>query len=88
MIKKWKCCRPKKISPYLAITAPEVADKLTRGSSVQWYTVEDEVESTFPEFSYGVEFNETNTQKVTICEVVVMAASVATKNKTNPRGVY
>ena len=50
------------------VTAPEVADKMTMGSSVQWYTVEDENESTFPEFSYGVEFNETNTQKVTMGE--------------------
>jgi len=50
------------------VTAPEVADKMTMGSSVQWYTVEDEKESNFPEFSYGVEFNETNTQKVTMGE--------------------
>ena len=49
-------------------TAPEVADKMTMGSSVQWYTTEDKEETTFPDFSYGVEFNETNTQKVTMGE--------------------
>jgi len=49
-------------------TAPEVADKMTMGSSVQWFTTEDEEEIIFPEFSYGVEFNETNTQKVTMGE--------------------
>ena len=49
-------------------TAPEKADKMTMGSSVQWYSVKSEKESGFPEFSYGVEFNEENAQKVTMGE--------------------
>ncbi|MDC7218102.1 MAG: FAD-dependent oxidoreductase, partial [Spirochaetales bacterium] len=49
-------------------TAPEKADKVTMGSSVQWYSVESGEESSFPEFSYGVEFDEENTEKVTMGE--------------------
>ena len=49
-------------------TAPEVADKMTMGSSVQWYSVEDEKPSAFPVFQYGVEFNEENAEKVTMGE--------------------
>jgi hypothetical protein len=49
-------------------TAPEVADKMTMGSSVQWYSVEDEKPSAFPLFQYGVEFNEENAEKVTMGE--------------------
>ena len=47
--------------------APEHGDKLTMGSSVQWYSVEGR-KSTFPEFSYGVEFNEDNCEKVKMGE--------------------
>ncbi len=50
-------------------TAPENADKLTMGSSVQWYSKEDSTTVTsFPEFNYGVTFNEENSQKVTMGE--------------------
>ena len=49
-------------------TAPEVADKMTMGSSVQWYSVEENQPVSFPEFQYGVEFNEKNTEKVTMGE--------------------
>jgi hypothetical protein len=49
-------------------TAPEKADKMTMGSSVQWYSLDGIQPSKFPEFSYGVEFNEVNTQKVTMGE--------------------
>lgn len=49
-------------------TAPEVADKMTMGSSVQWYSVEENKPVNFPEFEYGVEFNEKNTEKVTMGE--------------------
>src|SRR5690554_4136847 len=49
-------------------TAPEVADKLTMGSSVQWYSVIDDQPVSFPEFAYGVEFNGKNTEKVTMGE--------------------
>ena len=47
--------------------APEHGDKLTMGASVQWYSVEG-AKSSFPEFSYGVEFNEENCQNVTMGE--------------------
>ncbi|GHS91408.1 pyridine nucleotide-disulfide oxidoreductase [Bacteroidia bacterium] len=49
-------------------TAPDVADKLTMGSSVQWYSDEKETATGFPEFKYGVNFNEENSQKVTMGE--------------------
>ncbi|MCA1760256.1 MAG: FAD-dependent oxidoreductase, partial [Bacteroidales bacterium] len=49
-------------------TAPEVADKMTMGSSVQWYSVEENQPVSFPKFGYGVEFNEKNTEKVTMGE--------------------
>ena len=49
-------------------TAPEKADKMTMGASVQWYSEETERPSAFPHFSYGVEFNEANCEKVTMGE--------------------
>lgn len=49
-------------------TAPEKSDKMTMGSSVQWYSKEGEKGSDFPEFDYGMDFNETNAQKVTMGE--------------------
>lgn len=49
-------------------TAPEEADKMTMGSSVQWYSKEGGKVSDFPEFDYGMDFNETNAQKVTMGE--------------------
>ena len=48
--------------------APEKGDAMTMGSSVQWYSVETEQKSSFPEFSYGVEFNEENCEKVKMGE--------------------
>ena len=48
--------------------APEKGDHLTMGSSVQWYSVEDNKESAFPEFCYGITFNEENCEKVTMGE--------------------
>jgi len=46
-------------------TAPEVADKMTMGASVQWYAVDIKKSERFPRFSYGVTFNEANAEKVT-----------------------
>ncbi len=37
---------------------------MTMGSSVQWYSVEDKAPSTFPEFSYGLNFNDESCEKV------------------------
>ena len=48
--------------------APEKGDAMTMGSSVQWYSVETEQKSGFPEFFYGVEFNEENCEKVKMGE--------------------
>lgn len=49
-------------------SAPEVADKMTMGSSVQWYSVESRGESEFPVFEYGLNFNEQSCQRVTMGE--------------------
>ena len=48
--------------------APEKGDKMTMGSSVQWYSVEDAKKSAFPEFEYGVKFTEENCEKVKMGE--------------------
>ena len=48
--------------------APEQPDKLTMGASVQWYSVEADRKTSFPEFRYGLEFNEENCQKVMMGE--------------------
>ena len=49
-------------------TAPEIADKMTMGASVQWYSVDSNKSSKFPCFDYGMNFNETNCEKVTMGE--------------------
>lgn len=55
-------------SEYGEDMAPEVADDMTMGASVQWYSsVSDKVQK-FPEFNYGVTFNEENCEKVTMGE--------------------
>ena len=49
-------------------TAPEVADKMTMGASVQWYSIDNKKKSSFPHFNYGMNFNEKNCEKVTMGE--------------------
>jgi hypothetical protein len=49
-------------------TAPEVADKMTMGSSVQWYSVDEKKPVGFPFFNYGVKFTAENCEKVTMGE--------------------
>ena len=49
-------------------SAPEVADKMTMGSSVQWYSTEGNKASDFPLFEYGLDFNEQSCQRVTMGE--------------------
>ncbi len=44
--------------------APEVADSITMGASVQWYSVKGKEK--FPEFNYGMGFNDDN------CDNVIM----------------
>ncbi|MFI3286577.1 MAG: FAD-dependent oxidoreductase [Rikenellaceae bacterium] len=51
-------------SEYNESEAPEEADAQTMGSSVQWYSAERDTASTFPEFKYGVDFNEENCEDV------------------------
>jgi len=49
-------------------TAPETGDKMTMGSSVQWYSEEKDNPCDFPVFRYGMDFNDENIQKVTMGE--------------------
>jgi hypothetical protein len=49
-------------------TAPDEGDKMTMGSSVQWYSEEKEAPNAFPLFKYGMDFDEENVQKVTMGE--------------------
>ena len=49
-------------------TAPEVADKMTMGSSVQWYSVDAGRPVSFPSFNYGVTFDDKSCEKVTMGE--------------------
>lgn len=46
--------------------APEVADSITMGASVQWYSVKGKEK--FPEFNYGMGFNDDNCDNVTMGE--------------------
>lgn len=48
--------------------APEVADSLTMGVSIQWYSTEGDKVARFPEFNYGVTFNDNNCERVTMGE--------------------
>ena len=55
-------------SDYNEPSAPEKGDKMTMGSSVQWYSVEESEQSDFPLFEYGLDFNEESCQRVTMGE--------------------
>ena len=48
--------------------AYETADSMTMGASVQWYSVESKKKVKFPLFNYGMDFNEDNSEKVTMGE--------------------
>lgn len=45
-------------------TAPEVADKMTMGSSVQWYAEKLKKASTFPDIQWGIDWDETKAEKI------------------------
>ena len=49
-------------------TAPEVADKMTMGASVQWYSVDTKMICSFPTFNYGIRFNDLNCERITMGE--------------------
>ena len=55
-------------SDYNEPSAPEKGDKMTMGSSVQWYSVEESAQSDFPLFEYGLDFNEESCQRVKMGE--------------------
>ncbi|MDR0815168.1 MAG: FAD-dependent oxidoreductase, partial [Bacteroidales bacterium] len=48
--------------------APDQGDKMTMGSSVQWYSEQNTENSPFPAFKYGLNFNEESAQKVNMGE--------------------
>lgn len=49
-------------------SALEKADNMVMGASVQWYSTKCAKKTTFPEFSYGVKFDSSNCEKVTMGE--------------------
>lgn len=49
-------------------TAPQVTDNMTMGSSVQWYSIDMDRSIKFPDFSYGIIFDEENCEKVDMGE--------------------
>jgi len=46
-------------------TAPQSGDTMTMGSSVQWYSVKTQNESTFPNINWGLPWNEEKTEAIT-----------------------
>lgn len=51
-------------SEYGETFAPDTADAMVQGASCQWYTRLAARPSTFPNFFYGVEFNDSNCERV------------------------
>lgn len=49
-------------------TAPERADSMTMGSSVQWYSREADAPVAFPDIAWGLPFNDTNCERVKMGE--------------------
>lgn len=50
---------------YCESLAPERPDSMAMGVSIQWYSVKKEQPVTFPEFRYGMEFNDSNCERLT-----------------------
>ncbi|RRD58619.1 FAD-dependent oxidoreductase [Tannerella forsythia] len=48
--------------------APIKSDRMTMGSSIQWYSKETKKTSGFPKFNYGISFSEASCEKVTMGE--------------------
>jgi hypothetical protein len=46
-------------------TAPEVADKMTMGASVQWYSKKQKEEVEFPDIKWGLSWNEKKAEAIT-----------------------
>lgn len=51
-------------SDYGESMAPAVADSIVMGASIQWYSDSVPGKSRFPEFSYGIDFNDGNAEYV------------------------
>lgn len=51
-------------SEYGESRAPEKADKMTMGASVQWYAVDKGRKTAFPKFEYGLDFNDSTAERV------------------------
>ena len=49
-------------------TAPEKADAMTMGSSVQWYSSKAPTPVTFPDIAWGLSFNDSNCERVKMGE--------------------
>lgn len=49
-------------------TAPEKADAMTMGSSVQWYSEKTDTPVSFPSFQYGLSFSPETAERVTMGE--------------------
>lgn len=49
-------------------TAPDCADDLTMGASVQWYSIDTPEKKRFPKFDFGVHFTEKSCEKVLMGE--------------------
>lgn len=49
-------------------TAPEKADSMTMGSSVQWYSSKTQTPVIFPDIAWGLAFNDSNCERVTMGE--------------------
>ena len=52
-------------SEYNETSAPEVADNMVLGASLQWSSKKDKEPSGFPEFSYGIDLTDESYQKMT-----------------------
>lgn len=52
-------------SEYNESSAPEIADNMVLGASLQWSSKKDEEPSGFPEFSYGIDLTDESYQKMT-----------------------
>ena len=53
---------------YKESRAPKYFQQRTMGASVQWNTIKTSNPTNFPEFEYGVKFNEDNCEKITMGE--------------------
>ena len=46
-------------------TAPKIADKLTMGASVQWYSEKQDQSISFPDIKWGLDWNDAKTEAIT-----------------------